>query len=276
MSEDIVFIGCGRITRALVQGLVAAGRPPHTLRGVSRTGAGARVLGAEFGMRVVARAEDAISGAGVVMLAVHPHEAVSALKDIAGAVSTDQLVVSLVASCHTDAVAEALPGPAVVRAVPNVAVAVRTGVTVLSAGPGAGSDELALAEAVFSAVGQVATVPEGMLETVSALSGAGPALTAYFVKALSAAGVAQGLPIATAEVLAAQAIRSTAALLAEEGTTPDDVIDAVASPGGMTEAALFALGERGVPGAVGHALDAAVRLSFGRRITAAAHPVGGS
>lgn len=273
MSDDIAFIGCGRIARALVQGLVASGRSPRTLRAVSRTGVTARALGEEFRIRAVDRAEEAVSGAGMVILAMHPQETLAALNDIAGFVSKEQLVVSLVASCHTEAVAEALSGPAVVRAVPNVAVAVRAGVTVLATGPGAGPAELASVKEVFGSVGQVVTVPESALETVSALSGAGPALIAYFVKALSEAGAARGLSAATADVLATQAIRSTAALVTEAGASLAAVIDAVASSGGMTEAALVTLEELGVPAAVGHAMDAAVELSLRRMITAAGGPV---
>ncbi|MEV0174685.1 pyrroline-5-carboxylate reductase [Streptomyces sp. NPDC050803] len=270
MSETVAFIGCGRIARAVVGGLVAAGGAPESIRGVSRTGAGARALSEEFGIRAVASVPEAVAGADVVVLAVHPHETPAALRSLAQAPAGGTAVlVSLVASCRTEAVTAALPGTAVVRAVPNVAVAARRGVTVLSSGPGCPPEALDTARALFAPLGEVLTVPEDLMETVSALSGAGPALIAHFAQALARAGIGQGLSADTAAVLAAHAVRGTGALLTAPGATPDAVMEQVASPGGMTEAALRTLDERAVPQSVREALDAAVRLSLGRLLTGA-------
>lgn len=270
MSETVAFIGCGRIARAVVGGLVAAGAAPGSIRGVSRTGAGARALSEEFGVGAAASVREAAAGADVVVLAVHPHETPAVLRSLAGVPAGEGAVlVSLVASCRTEAVTAALPGSAVVRAVPNVAVAARRGVTVLSSGPGCPPGAADTARALFAPLGEVLTVPEDLMETVSALSGAGPALVAHFAQALARAGVAQGLSPDTAAVLAAHAVRGTGALLTGPGATPDAVMEQVASPGGMTEAALRTLDEQGLPRSLRQAVDAAVRLSLGRLLTGA-------
>ncbi|MEV5936387.1 pyrroline-5-carboxylate reductase dimerization domain-containing protein [Streptomyces sp. NPDC052079] len=270
MSRTVAFVGCGRITRAVVGGLVAAGDAPESLRGVSRSGARARALSEEFGIRAAASVQEAVDGADVVVLAVHPHQTPAALDALAGApAGGGAVLVSLVASCRTKAVVAALPGTAVVRAVPNVAVAARRGVTVLSSGPGCPPGAFHTARALFAPLGEVLTVREDLMETVSALSGAGPALVAHFARALARAGAGQGLSADTAAVLAAHAVRGTGALLTEPGATPDAVMDQVASPRGMTEAALRTLDERALPQSVREALDAAVRLSLGRLLTGA-------
>ncbi|MEV8395673.1 MULTISPECIES: pyrroline-5-carboxylate reductase dimerization domain-containing protein [unclassified Streptomyces] len=264
----MAFVGCGRIARAMVSGLLRAGRPAATLVGVSRTGAGARALSEEFGIRAAADPADAVRGAGVVVLAVHPHETADALARLAGLVGGDQLLLSLVASWRTEAVAAALPGVPVVRAVPNVAVALGAGATVLSPGPGADGAWLDLARQVCAPLGDVTLVEEARLETVSALSGAGPALVSAFAQALTEAAVAQGLAPHTAAALAAQAVAGTGALLAAPGATPASVMDAVASPGGMTQAALNTLDELGLSQTAAHALESAVHVSLARMATA--------
>ncbi|MFE2276760.1 pyrroline-5-carboxylate reductase family protein [Streptomyces sp. NPDC059454] len=268
MSGTVAFVGCGRIARAVVGGLIAAGGAPESIRGASRTGAGARALSEEFGVRAAASVREAADGADVVVLAVHPHETPAALRALVG-VPAGAVLVSLVASCRTEAVTAALPGTAVVRAVPNVAVAARRGMTVLASGPDCPSGALAAARALFAPLGEVLTVREDLMETVSALSGAGPALIAHFARALARAGAGQGLSADTAAALAAHAVRGTGALLTEPGTTPDAVMGQVASPGGMTEAALRTLDERALPQSVRQALDAAVRLSLDRLLTGA-------
>ncbi|MCW8101036.1 pyrroline-5-carboxylate reductase family protein [Streptomyces tauricus] len=273
MSEAVTFVGCGRITRAVVGGLVSAGAAPDMIQGVSRTGAGARALGEEFGIRAGTSVRDAVAGADIVVLAVHPHETPDALRTLADALAGGApVLVSLVASCRTEAVAAALPGVPVVRAVPNVAVAARHGVTVLSPGPHCPPRALTAAERLFAPLGEVLTAEEDLMETVSALSGAGPALVAHFARALARAGVGQGLSAETAGLLAAHAVRGTGALLTAPGAAPDTVVDQVASPGGMTEAALRTLDDRVLPGTVRQALDAAVRLSLGRLLAGPASP----
>lgn len=261
----VALVGCGRMARALVRGLLTAGHAPERLTGVSRTGRGARALAEEYGIRSAGTVAEAVQDAAVVVLAVHPHETADALNELTGSVTPHQLLLSLVASWRTEAVAARLPGISVVRAVPNVAVAERDGVTVLGATP----DRAALdtARGLFTGLGQVLVLDEDLLEAVSALSGAGPALVARFVEALASAGRSQGIPPDMADLLAVRAVRSTGALLAG-GATPAVVIDSVTSPGGMTEAALRQLDESALPESVQRGVDAAVRLSLGRLATA--------
>ncbi|MFD4508056.1 pyrroline-5-carboxylate reductase family protein [Streptomyces sp. NPDC058457] len=260
----LALVGCGRMARALVRGLLATGHAPERLTGVSRTGHGARSLADEYGIRPADTVAEAVHDAAVVVLAVHPHETAEVLDELNDSVTRRQLVLSLVASWRTEAIAARLPGVPVVRAVPNVAVAERDGVTVIGAThDGAVQDT---ARGLFAGLGQVLILDEDLLEAVSALSGAGPALVARFAESLASAGRSQGIPADTADLLAARAVRSTGALLAG-GATPAAVIDAVASPGGMTEAALRRLDE-GLPESVRQGVDAAVRLSIGRLATA--------
>ncbi|MCY0935874.1 pyrroline-5-carboxylate reductase family protein [Streptomyces sp. H34-S4] len=153
----------------------------------------------------------------------------------------------------------------VVRAVPNVAIAVGEGVTVLA--DGAEARHLETVRGLFAGLGQVIVAEENLLEAVSALSGAGPALVAYFANALARAGAAHGMSEEMAAALAGHAVRGTGSLLAD-GVTPASVITSVTSPGGMTEAALRTLDACALPESTRRAVDAAVRLSFGRLATA--------
>lgn len=265
-TGGVAFVGCGRIARATVQGLVSAGYPAGRLRGVSRTGAGARALSQEFGTLFAASPDEAVHGVRLVVLATHPHETGAALKDLAGCLTRDHVLVSLVASWRTEALSAALPGVPVVRAVPNVGVALRTGTTVMSSGSGVTDSRLTEAETLFGRLGHVVVADENTLEAVSAVSGAGPALIAYFTEALAAAGTEQGLDRSTASLLATQAVRSAGALL-DHADSPRSVIDSVRSPGGMTAEALRVLQERGVAEAARAATAAAVRLSYERMVT---------
>ncbi|MEU7340191.1 pyrroline-5-carboxylate reductase dimerization domain-containing protein [Streptomyces sp. NPDC007074] len=266
MSAPVVgFLGCGRITRAVVTGLIASGLPARQLYGVGRHGHSARALAADTGLTAVPDIAGAVRPADLVVVAVHPHEAADVLAELGPLLRPDQVLVSLVASWPVAAVAQAAGGSdPVVRAVPNVAAAVGAGATALCAGPGAGPAELARVTGLFERLGQVFVVDDEHMETVSALSGAGPALLARFAQALTEAAAGMGLPHRLAEDLARHAVHGTGVLHARPGASFASTVAAVSSPGGMTEQALATMDRHGLGPATAAALRAAVVLSQAR------------
>ncbi|MEV7124421.1 pyrroline-5-carboxylate reductase dimerization domain-containing protein [Streptomyces sp. NPDC093260] len=264
-APTVAFLGCGRITRAIVTGLVASGLPAQRLYGVSRHGRSALALAADTGLTPASDIAGAVRPADLVAVAVHPHEAADVLAGLRPLLRPGQLLVSLVASWPAAAVARAV-GDAVpvVRAVPNVAAAVQAGATVLSAGPGAGQAELERVSGLFERLGRVLVAADEHMEAVSALSGAGPALLARFAQALAQAAAGLGLPQRLAEDLARHAVHGTGVLHARPGASLAGTVAAVSSPGGMTEQALATLDRHGLAPATTAALRAAVALSLTR------------
>jgi len=70
------------------------------------------------------------------------------------------------------------------------------------------------------------------------LSGSGPAYVFEFAAALREAGIAAGLPAATAETLAVDTLLGSARLLARRQVPPEQLRDEVTSPNGTTAAGL--------------------------------------
>jgi pyrroline-5-carboxylate reductase len=126
-----------------------------------------------------------------------------------------------------------------VRAMPNTPAAVRQGITVAFAGQGVSSERCDLASRLLAAVGEVAWVEEeGMLDSVTAISGGGPAYVFLLTELLEQAGLDQGLPADLAKIMARQTVVGSAALLAASSETPEALRVAVTSPGGTTAEAL--------------------------------------
>jgi pyrroline-5-carboxylate reductase len=169
------------------------------------------------------------------------------MDELAGHITKDQLVVSVMAGITTAAISKALRvDGAVVRAMPNTPCLVDAGATAIAAGARAGERELKLAEAVFAAVGLVVTLPETALDAVTGLSGSGPAYVAIVIESLADGGVKMGHGRATAMVLATQTVLGSAKLILETGMHPGQLKDMVSSPGGTTIAGIAALEEGGV------------------------------
>jgi pyrroline-5-carboxylate reductase len=129
---------------------------------------------------------------------------------------------------------------------------------VVSAGEEASAEQIETVRALFDALGSAIVVDERHQNAATAISGSGPAYFALVVDALARAGVSAGLTRQVAQTLAVQTMRGTAEMLAETGVHPEALVDAVASPGGTTIAAVGALEAAGVRAAFTDAVRAAV------------------
>jgi pyrroline-5-carboxylate reductase len=103
--------------------------------------------------------------------------------------------------------------------------------------------ELQLIESILGALGTVHSVNESQIDAITALSGSGPAYVFEFISALINAGKKAGLEDNLANTLAIETVLGSAKLLKESGASPEELRNAVTSPGGTTEAALNTLSE---------------------------------
>ncbi len=103
---------------------------------------------------------------------------------------------------------------------------------------------------------------EDQLDTVTALSGSGPAYFFLMVEALENAAFSQGLSRETARALAAQTALGAGRMLIESGESAATLRQRVTSPHGTTQAALDSFRADGFPAIVARAVDAARRRSF--------------
>lgn len=262
-GKKIGFIGAGSMTRALLDGLVHGGFvPPESITVTNRNSdERLRAVRERWGVRVTRDRAALAAGADILVLSCKPADVAQALSQTAPHVRPGQLVISVAAGVPT-AVIEALlpPGAVVVRAMPNTSSRIRESVTAVCAGSRAGADTLALAEAVFSAVGKVVVVDEERMDAVTAVSGSGPAYIYYLMEALTEAGQAAGLPPEVARQLVLQTVYGAARMVLETGADPAELRREVTSPNGTTAAALAVMEELGVrPAVVAAVLRAAER-----------------
>ena len=258
--RGLAVLGGGKMGVALLAGLVKRSGPGGVVVCERHPERGAE-LAARYGVEVVEVAE-AAARARVLLLAVKPQDLPALLDRLAPAVEPGHLVVSIAAGISTAAIEAALPaGVPVVRVMPNTPALVDEGMSVLSAGASAGEDDLDEAEALLSAVGRVARVPEHQQDAVTALSGSGPAYFFYLVEAMVDAGVLLGLPRALTTELVVQTALGSALMLRESGEHPAQLRDAVSSPGGTTIAGIRELERHSVRSALISAIEAAARRS---------------
>ncbi len=256
MAYALVVVGGGNMGTALAEGLVASGFDPAELAVVE-------VLAArrsELAERLVGVAIlDAVPPCQAAVVAVKPPDVPDAVARVVAAGATRVLSVAAGVRLATLEAASG-PGVALVRAMPNTPALVRRGASAISGGSSATEDDLAWAEQVLGSVGTVVRVPEPHLDAVTGLAGSGPAYVFVVAEALMDAGVAAGLPRATAEALVRQLLVGSAALL-DAGESPAALRAQVTSPGGTTAAGVRVLEARAVRAALIDAVLAATERS---------------
>jgi len=256
------FIGGGNMARCLIGGLLRSGTGADRVC-VSEPDADLRAaLARDFGVRVHAANADAARDAAVLVLAVKPQVA----KDVcAGLRATAQackpLVISIAAGIRIAQIDAWLGnGLAVVRCMPNTPALIGAGASALYANPRVSAAQRALAADMLGATGVALWLDdEAHMDTVTAISGSGPAYFFLLAEALEDAAVAQGLPRAAARALAAQTCHGAGAMLRAENADPADLRHRVTSLGGTTQAALESFERDGFKAMVRRAVAAATR-----------------
>lgn len=171
------------------------------------------------------------------------------------------LVVSIAAGITLGRLEGWLPGLRVIRAMPNTAALVGKGITAVSAGSSATSDNMAFCATLLGGLGPVLEVKESSMDAVTGLSGSGPAYVFLIAESLIEAGVLNGLSREVATELTLRTIAGSAELALQTGTDVGVLRAAVTSPGGTTAEGLRVLEARGVRSAFIEAVTAAARRS---------------
>ena len=191
----------------------------------------------------------AVQDSQVVFLAVKPQTVPALLASVAPIVGRDKLIVSIAAGVPLSTLQNALAdGSRIVRVMPNTPALVLEGAAGISPSAAATTADIALVESIFNAVGRATVVGDSMMDTVTGLSGSGPAFVFALIEGLSDGGVLMGLDRSTSVMLAAQTVLGAAKMVLETGKHPGELKDMVTSPAGTTIAGMEALEEGGLRG----------------------------
>lgn len=248
LNKKIVLIGGGNMGSALLRGILRAGLTLPENMTVADVHAGKLdQLRKQYGVPVTRDPRAAVAGAEIVILAIKPMTLNEVLDLIRDVVRPEQLFISIIAGVESSYIRDRLgkQNP-VVRVMPNIAATVDAAASALACCTPTTDEHMAMAEAIFSAVGEVVRVDEEHLDAVTGLSGSGPAYIYMVIEALCDGGVKMGLPREVAMKLATQTVFGAAKLVKETGQHPATLKDQVTTPGGTTINAVHELEERGL------------------------------
>lgn len=240
----LVLAGAGKMGGSLLRGWLAGGLEPTAVHVLdphldAEMAAFCRERG--IGLDQPATPPDTL------VLAIKPQTFSAAPGAFVPLARPETLVVSILAGQTLANLRAGLPSAgAIVRAMPNLPVAVGRGASGLAGEPGLSQERREIAETLLGAVGLVEWLDESLIDSVTAVSGSGPAYVFLLAECLAAAGIAAGLPPEVAARLARATVEGAGALMASQpDRSPTQLREAVTSPGGTTAAALDVLRGQG-------------------------------
>lgn len=256
------FIGAGNMARSLAGGLLTNGWPADRLSLADPDAEQRRGVEQALGLKTFADNHELADNSDILVLAVKPQLLAEVATGIRAAVQKRKpLVISIAAGIRADDIDRWLGGNlAIVRAMPNTAALIGSGATGLYANARVSDKQRDEAESILRAVGVTVWVAdESLIDTVTAVSGSGPAYFFLVMEALEKAAIRHGLDPATARLLTLETAYGAAKMALEGGEEPATLRRRVTSPGGTTERAVQKLQEGRIEPLFDEAVVAAIR-----------------
>lgn len=193
----------------------------------------------------------------VVVLAVKPQDLGATCEALVPRLGPGTVVISVAAGWTLARLSAAAPGHAIVRLMPNLAVASGNGVVAMAT---TGLDDTGVTRMrdLLQPLGAVVVIDEDLFGIATAIAGSGPGFVAHLAKAMEDAGVAGGLGRTDARAMVQAVLAGTASLLAD-GEDPAALQARVTSPGGTTAAGIAVLEQSQTASVLGEAVGAATR-----------------
>ena len=264
INKTIGFIGAGSMAEAMISGILSTGKIQNNQIYVSNYSNKERLLQLEkvYGINVVTRENLNIENFDIIVLAMKPKDAETALQSIRNSLQSNQLVLSVLAGITTSFIERNIPiGQQVIRVMPNTSSMIGESATAISPGKHTSHENMTLTKELLECIGEVFVIPEDKMDIFTGIAGSGPAYFYYLMEHMEKEGIKSGLTEEIVRQIIAQTILGAAKMIKEQSETPSNLRENVTSPNGTTAAGLKALDEYGGGVAISEAIKHATNRS---------------
>ena len=230
--EKLLFVGCGNMAGAMLEGWLAGGVAAQTFTIFDP-------VPRDYPAGVTALTQMPKDGDfDAILVGVKPQMLGDVAPSIEPLAGPGTLVLSILAGVRLDTLAARFPrARGVVRIMPNLSVAIGKSPIGLAQ---TGLDEAPRKElaAFMDPLGSPEWIDEAQFDLFTALGGSGPAFVYRFIEALASGAQELGFEKEQAVRIATSMVEGASALAASSDEDPGTLADRVASPGGTTRAGL--------------------------------------
>ncbi len=244
-EKKITIIGGGNLGASIVKGLLKSNN--HAPENITVTRRKTHLLQelSDAGVKVHSDNLEAVRNSDVIILAIKPKTLDKILEEIKNELREDQILVSVVTGV-TIAYLQMKIGTNMptFRAMPNTAIAIRESMTCISTNNGE-DNHVKDVKDIFDELGKTIKINEDLMDASTVLAACGIAYALRFIRAASQGGIEIGFDADTAQMITSQTVKGAATLLIEGGLHPEQEIDKVTTPRGITIAGINQMEHQG-------------------------------
>jgi pyrroline-5-carboxylate reductase len=260
MEYRLGIIGCGNMAEAIIRGVFASGfLTQKDILCYEIEPQRARYIENNYHISFTDEISQISLASRSILIAVKPGSMLEVLTGIKKYFKPGfNSVISIAAGIPSSFIEQVLENkPSVIRIMPNTPALVNKCMAAISRGKYASDDDMEFAAAVIKSLGEFIVVEEDLQNTVTAISGSGPAYFFLFCKFLIRAAEKRGIDSETAGKLVIGTLAGSGELLKSYNPDADFLIKMVASPGGTTQAALLSFEENHLENIIDEAVGCA-------------------
>lgn len=195
-------------------------------------------INAGYGVAITTKNSDVFSSSDFVILCVKPNLISNVFDEAKGLDLSKKVIVSVAAGVPIRFIEGLAKDALIIRVMPNISLSIGYSPSCYSVGRLVREKDEERFKDVFKNLGSLIKVEEELMDSVTGLSGSGPAYVFLFLKALTQAGTDAGIDKATSKILALDTVYGAALMAKETGLDFDELIGMVKTPGGTTERGL--------------------------------------
>ena len=232
--SKIGFIGGGKMASAILGGIVKSGFiNPENIYVFDVNPQAQAQLQKDFNINLAENIEVLAKQVDTILIATKPFVIKEVLIELKNKCD-NKLIISILAGVKIATIASELPNSRIIRVMPNTPALLKEGMCAICKGNSAQDEDLNFTNELLKNIGKTTIVDEAVIDTVTAVSGSGPAFYYYIINQIAKAGEKLGLDYDTALLLSAQTALGAAKMIMETNLTPQELITAVTTPGGCT------------------------------------------
>ena len=245
IDQKITIIGGGNIGGSIALGLIKSGQiAPSALTVADRM---TDILD-KFQAKGAQTSSDNISAcrnADIIILAIKPYQVHTVIEEIKPVLNVNQIIISIAAGIGLPSLDEWIDNKAqVFRVMPNTAIAIQESMTLISTN--VKSEELRNRVLhIFDQLGQAIIISEELMASATVLASCGIAFALRYMRAAMQGGIEIGFGAEMAQFITAQTVKGATGLIMESGRHPEQEIDKVTTPRGITITGLNEMEHKG-------------------------------
>jgi pyrroline-5-carboxylate reductase len=245
IDQKITIIGGGNLGSAIAFGLIKSKQIQPSAITVTRRRVNMLEKLQEQGVAVTSDNVEASREADIIILAIKPYQVLAIIEEIKPVLKPHQILISLVAGVGLSKLEETAGADVqIFRAMPNTAIAIQESMTLISTN--VKSEELRnLVVHIFDQLGQALIITEELMAAATVLASCGIAFALRYMRAAMQGGIEIGFGAEMAQFITAQTVKGATGLILESGRHPEQEIDKVTTPRGITITGLNEMEHKG-------------------------------